>query len=168
MVRSELAIRLVKEFLEAGKRRLAGDTARAATSGEVKDPRRQAQELKTVVAEQALKLRLMSRKMIGKKRISCSTIALLVIQHIRPVIHSGEQPVMLLGLVSRPQGSNPRGYHTSGWSPLSGSCHGPCFGKPSPLVSIMLCKRERTTSEQAFGHLNWNFSACSLKYSMRK
>ena len=73
--------------------------------------------------------------MIGKKRISCSTIALLVIQHIRPVIHSGEQPVMLLGLVSRPQGSNPRGYHTSGWSPLSGSCHGPCFGKPSPLGS---------------------------------
>jgi transposase-like protein len=29
-----------KEFLEAGKRRLAGDTARAATSGEVKDLRR--------------------------------------------------------------------------------------------------------------------------------
>ena len=26
-----------KEFLEAGKRRLAGDTARAATSGEVAD-----------------------------------------------------------------------------------------------------------------------------------
>jgi transposase len=31
---------LVKEFLEAGKRGLAGDTARAATSGEVKDLRR--------------------------------------------------------------------------------------------------------------------------------
>jgi transposase len=46
-----------KEFLEAGKRRLAGDTARAATSGEVKDLRRQAQELKEVVAEQALELR---------------------------------------------------------------------------------------------------------------
>ena len=30
-----------KEFLEAGKRRLAGDTARAATNGEVKDHRRQ-------------------------------------------------------------------------------------------------------------------------------
>jgi transposase len=28
-----------KEFLEAGKRRLAGDTARAATSDEVKDAR---------------------------------------------------------------------------------------------------------------------------------
>ena len=47
-----------KEFLEAGKRRLAGDTARAATSGEVKDLRRQAQELKAVVAGQALALRL--------------------------------------------------------------------------------------------------------------
>jgi transposase-like protein len=43
-----------KEFLEAGKRRLAGDAARAATSGEVKDLRREAQELKAVVAEQAL------------------------------------------------------------------------------------------------------------------
>src|SRR5271169_2117009 len=45
-----------KEFLEAGTRRLAGDTARAATSGEVKDLRREAQELKAVVAEQALEL----------------------------------------------------------------------------------------------------------------
>src|SRR6185312_14269479 len=33
-----------KELLEAGKRRLAGDTARAATSDEVKDLKRQAQE----------------------------------------------------------------------------------------------------------------------------
>src|SRR6185295_12431128 len=37
-----------KEFLEAGKRRLAGDTARAATSGEVKDLRREASALKEV------------------------------------------------------------------------------------------------------------------------
>ena len=50
-----------KEFLEAGKRRLAGDTARAATSDEVKDLRRQAQELKEVVAEQALELRLLKK-----------------------------------------------------------------------------------------------------------
>jgi transposase-like protein len=48
-----------KEFLEAGKRRLAGDTARAATSGEVKDLRREARALKEVVAEQALELRLL-------------------------------------------------------------------------------------------------------------
>ena len=54
-----------KEFLEAGKRRLAGDTARAATSSEVKDLKRQAQELKEVVAEQALELRLLKKSMIG-------------------------------------------------------------------------------------------------------
>ena len=54
-----------KEFLEAGKRRLAGDTARAATGGEVKDLRREAQELKAVVAEQTLELRLLKKSMIA-------------------------------------------------------------------------------------------------------
>src|SRR4051794_1975307 len=53
------------EFLEAGKRRLGGDIARAATSGEVKDLRRQAQALKEVVAEQALELRLLKKSMIA-------------------------------------------------------------------------------------------------------
>ena len=50
-----------KEFLEAGKRRLAGDTARAATSGEVKELRQEARALKEVVAEQALELRLLKK-----------------------------------------------------------------------------------------------------------
>jgi transposase len=54
-----------KEFLEAGKRRLAGDTARAATSNEVTDLRREARALKEVVAEQALKLRLLKKSMIA-------------------------------------------------------------------------------------------------------
>ncbi len=54
-----------KEFLEAGKRRLAGDTARAATSDEVKDLRLQASALKEVVAEQALELRLLKKSMIA-------------------------------------------------------------------------------------------------------
>src|SRR4051795_479749 len=54
-----------KEFLEAGKRRLAGDTERAATSPEVKELRRQAQELKEVVAEQALELRLLKKSIIA-------------------------------------------------------------------------------------------------------
>ena len=54
-----------KEFLEAGKRRLAGDIARAATSGEVKDLRREARALKEVVAEQALELRLLKKSMIA-------------------------------------------------------------------------------------------------------
>ena len=54
-----------KEFLEAGKKRLAGDTARAATSDDVKALRQQAQDLKEVVAEQALELRLLKKSMIG-------------------------------------------------------------------------------------------------------
>jgi transposase len=43
-----------KDFLEAGKKRLAGDTVRAATSEEVKDLRREAGALKEVVAELTL------------------------------------------------------------------------------------------------------------------
>ena len=50
-----------KEFLEAGKRRLAGDTARAATSSEVTDLRQEARQLKEVVAEQALELWLLKK-----------------------------------------------------------------------------------------------------------
>jgi transposase len=52
---------LEEEFLEAGERRLAGDTARAATSSEVTDLRREARALKEVVAEQALELRLLKK-----------------------------------------------------------------------------------------------------------
>ncbi len=50
-----------KEFLDAGKRRLAGDTERGATSPEVKELRRETRELKEVVAEQALELRLLKK-----------------------------------------------------------------------------------------------------------
>jgi transposase len=50
-----------KEFLEAGKRRLAGDTARAATTDEVKDLRQKTTALKEVVAEQALEIRLLKK-----------------------------------------------------------------------------------------------------------
>ena len=54
-----------KEFLEAGKKRLAGDTARAATSDEVKVLRRETRDLKEVIAEQALELRLLKKRMIA-------------------------------------------------------------------------------------------------------
>src|ERR1700739_4390018 len=54
-----------KEFLEAGKRRLAGDTARAATSGEVKDLRREAAALKEVVSDLTLENRLLKKSMSG-------------------------------------------------------------------------------------------------------
>jgi hypothetical protein len=48
-----------KEFLEAGKRRLADDTARAATSGEAKDLRREATALKEAAADMTRENRLL-------------------------------------------------------------------------------------------------------------
>jgi transposase len=48
-----------KEFLEAGKRRLAGDTARQATSPEVKELRAEAAALKEAVADLTLENRLL-------------------------------------------------------------------------------------------------------------
>ena len=60
-----LYYRWSKEFLEAGKKRLAGDTARAATSDEVKDLRREANALKEVVAELTLENRVLKKSMIG-------------------------------------------------------------------------------------------------------
>ena len=56
-----LYYRWSKEFLEAGKKRLAGDTARAATSDEVKDLRREASALKEVVADLTLENRLLKK-----------------------------------------------------------------------------------------------------------
>ena len=54
-----------KEFLEAGKKRLAGDTARSASTGEVKDLRREAHQLKEALAEQILENRLLKKSMIA-------------------------------------------------------------------------------------------------------
>ena len=53
-----------KEFMEAGKRRLAGDTARAATTDEVKDLRHEASALKECVADLTLENRLLKKSMI--------------------------------------------------------------------------------------------------------
>ena len=56
-----------KEFMEAGKRRLAGDTARAATTDEVKDLRREASALKECVADLTLENRLLKKSMIADR-----------------------------------------------------------------------------------------------------
>ena len=55
----------LKEFLEAGKKRLAGDTTRQATSNEVKTLRAEARDLKEALAEQMLENRLLKKSMIG-------------------------------------------------------------------------------------------------------
>ena len=54
-----------KEFLEAGKKRLAGDTARQANTGEVKNLQREMRDMKELVAELSLENRLLKKSMIA-------------------------------------------------------------------------------------------------------
>ena len=54
-----------KDFMEAGKKRLAGDIVRQANTSEVTELRREARDLKEVVAEQILELRLLKKSMLG-------------------------------------------------------------------------------------------------------
>jgi len=54
-----------KDFLEAGKKRLSGDIVRQANTTEVKELRSEARNMKEVIAEQTLELRLLKKSMIG-------------------------------------------------------------------------------------------------------
>ncbi len=54
-----------KAFLEGGKSQLAGDTKREATSGEVKELRQENEQLKALVAELALKNRVLKKSVLG-------------------------------------------------------------------------------------------------------
>lgn len=54
-----------KEFLEAGKSRLTGDTKRQATSDEVKELKSENDQLKQLVAELALKNRVLKKSVTG-------------------------------------------------------------------------------------------------------
>jgi transposase len=54
-----------KEFLEAGKKRLAGDTARQASTSEVRDLRGETRALKELVADLTLENRLLKKSMTG-------------------------------------------------------------------------------------------------------
>ena len=60
-----LYYRWSKEFLEAGKKRLAGDTKREATSDEVKELRAQSVQLKELLAEMMLENRLLKKNVLG-------------------------------------------------------------------------------------------------------
>ncbi len=54
-----------KAFLEAGKRRLQGDTVREASSNEVTDLRKENEQLKQLVAEVSLKNRVLKKSLSG-------------------------------------------------------------------------------------------------------
>ena len=54
-----------KEFLEAGKQRLVGNTKREASSEDVQALRQENEQLKQLVAELALKHRVLKKSVIG-------------------------------------------------------------------------------------------------------
>jgi transposase len=60
-----LYYRWSKEFLEAGKKRLLGDTTREATAPEVKTLREENARLKQVLAETVLENRLLKKTVTG-------------------------------------------------------------------------------------------------------
>ena len=62
---SNLYYRWSKDFLEAGKKRLQGDTSREATSSEVSDLRSENEQLKQLVAELSLNNRLLKKSSTG-------------------------------------------------------------------------------------------------------
>ena len=64
-INQNLYYRWSKEFLEAGKKRLAGDTKREATSDEVKELRAQSVQLKELLAEMMLENRLLKKSVLG-------------------------------------------------------------------------------------------------------
>lgn len=64
-IHQNLYYRWSKEFLEAGKKRLAGDTVREATSEEVKTLRAQTRQLKEALAEATLENRLLKKSVVG-------------------------------------------------------------------------------------------------------
>ena len=64
-INQNLYYRWSKEFLEAGKKRLAGDTKREATADEVQALRTQAVQLKELLAEMMLENRLLKNSVLG-------------------------------------------------------------------------------------------------------
>ena len=64
-INSNVYYRWSKEFLEAGKKRLSGDTAREATSDEVKQLRSEATDLKETLAELLMENRLLKKSVTG-------------------------------------------------------------------------------------------------------
>ncbi len=64
-INTNVYYRWSKDFLEAGRKRLAGDTVREATSGEVKDLRKESLTLKEALAELLIENRLLKKSMIG-------------------------------------------------------------------------------------------------------
>src|SRR5271170_5443657 len=98
-INQNLYYRWSKDFLEAGKKRLAGDTAREATSDEVKGLRAESHQLKELLAELMMENRLLKKSALGNGESDSSFLALAIIvaiwlssSDVRPSLQSGAAP----------------------------------------------------------------------------
>ena len=97
-INQNLYYRWSKEFLEAGKKRLACDTAREANSDEVKGLRREAAQLKEALAETVLENRLLKKSTFGVGGYyPCRRFIHLFLKHASIALHSSSNPVFRKG-----------------------------------------------------------------------
>jgi transposase len=64
-INTNLYYKWSKNFMEAGKKRLSGDTKREATSSEVTELKQENEQLKQLVAELSLKNRVLKKSLHG-------------------------------------------------------------------------------------------------------
>jgi transposase len=64
---TNLCYRWSKDFLEAGKQRLVGDSERQTDTRQVTEMRTELDQLKQLVAELSLKIRVLKKSLLGKE-----------------------------------------------------------------------------------------------------
>ena len=89
-----------KEFLEAGKQRLSGNTKRQADSEEVSGMKHENEQLKQLVAELALKNRNLKKSLLGlegevldKRRFLNNEIASYIDENVLNAFHNMNRPI---------------------------------------------------------------------------
>ena len=132
-----------KEFLEAGKRQLSGDTARQATAPEVKELRSEALSLKECVAELTLENRLLKKSMIGDGEFEEGDIphqkSLRSSARLRGHICQQSKPLIFLASLARPSIAGTICIWRAGLMVCLINLHGlALFGTVSPIRAVMI------------------------------
>src|SRR5262249_4806364 len=109
-INQNLYYRWSKEFLEAGKKRLAGDTAREATSDEVKELKAEARQLKETLAEVLIETacsKKRSRGWGGRFMRYSASEKFEIIELVEQSSLSIRRTLAPIGISKRSKGSNP-------------------------------------------------------------
>ena len=124
-INQNLYYRWSKDFLEAGKKRLAGDTARDATSDEVKGLRAETHQLKELLAELMMENRVLKKRargsgvpiheVRGRREVgdhpAGRAVVIVSTAHPDPARDPAVHLLLLVRALSRPRRGRPRGSH---------------------------------------------------------